>query len=714
MAEESSASSHGSLDPSSLVVGPLERLRRVGLLLAVAVGALVLLEEQVLCLLWPVVLQQHEALTPGLKQGRVAHGLGVDLLREGDVLHLRLQHAAGVVQDLLRRLGLLRLLGGLLGLALLLLGLLLVGLRRGFLRGRRRSGGRGLLVHLHHLAGEVAGGHGLGRRGAHDGRAWRGGHRHAVGPRGEGGGDGVAHRGLVIHVHIRGSLLQLALRGLLLAQGLGLGGRGQHRGRGLRLLLLLRGLQGLRVGEERRAGPALQGEVLRDLQLLRQADKRVRGEREGEHVDQREPVPHLREEHETDGRATAKDARLGVERGAGVAASRIHHAVGEDGAEASHDVFVLVADDLLQLVAELLHALRLARRGLHVEQAHGDDGALPHEVGGVGHQRLQEVVRLELRGAGAGDAERHGRRVAHMRVVALGEELHHAWQLVGHVAQHEAERHHGGAADVVRDIRDGDVQQAADRRVLGGAHIREGDAEAGAVAEDGVLVQEHLLDEPLGLLLPAEHDHGQRQRAGTDDLLVLRVVGVGQQLLDRLLRAGADHDQADGVGRRLARHRRVGVEGLLQLLVRVLVRRGHAHEADAEAGPVLQDLRGLGVVELLEQVGLGVRAVVVRVDDSHGVQSTAFGVGAPTRSPRLGQVGAEDGLGLLDVALVNDAQRGRRAEFRPVGRLGKPLQVLPQEDVAGGAALHQAVGNHRAVVRDGVLGVYRILYDLQQ
>ena len=77
------------------------------------------------------------------------------------------------------------------------------------------------------------------------------------------------------------------------------------------------------------------------------------------------------------------------------------------------------------------------------------------------------------------------------------------------------------------------MQQAADRRVLGGAHVREGDAEAGAVAEDGVLVQEHLLDETIGLLLLAEHDHGQGQRAGADDLLVLRVVGVGQQLLDQ-------------------------------------------------------------------------------------------------------------------------------------------------------------------------------------
>mmetsp|Transcript_23378 Transcript_23378/g.59720 ORF Transcript_23378/g.59720 Transcript_23378/m.59720 type:complete len:277 (+) Transcript_23378:1516-2346(+) len=257
------------------------------------------------------------------------------------------------------------------------------------------------------------------------------------------------------------------------------------------------------------------------------------------------------------------------------------------------------------------------------------------------------------------------------------------------------------------------MQQASDRRILRGPNVCESNAEARTVSEDRILVQKHLVDEWFSLLLFAEHDHGQRQRACADDLLVLRVMGVRQQLLDGLLRRRAYHHESDGIGCCLAGHCGIRVEGLLQLFIGVLVCGGHAHQADAQTRAMLQHLSGLGVVQLVQEVGLGLSIVVVCMDDAHGIQSTTLRVRAATCTTSLRQICAQNRLRLLDVALVNDAQGRRRGELGPVGSLGKPLEVLAQEYVAGGATLHQAVGNHCAVVGDGVLRIYRILDDLQ-
>jgi len=43
------------------------------------------------------------------------------------------------------------------------------------------------------------------------------------------------------------------------------------------------------------------------------------------------------------------------------------------------------------------------------------------------------------------------------------------------------------------------VQQAANGSILRGPYVRQGDAEAGAIADDWVLIQQHLLDQHLGL-----------------------------------------------------------------------------------------------------------------------------------------------------------------------------------------------------------------------
>mmetsp|Transcript_18050 Transcript_18050/g.63407 ORF Transcript_18050/g.63407 Transcript_18050/m.63407 type:complete len:827 (+) Transcript_18050:555-3035(+) len=564
------------------------------------------------------------------------------------------------------------------------------------------------------LGAQVRGRDRFRRQRARDRRAWRGGHgdcrsshRHGIAsPRGT-----LRHRGLVVHVNI---CLVLLLLLLLLLQSLGLGSRRQNCSGGLDLDVLLRRLHRLGVAEKGRPGTALHLEVLGDLELLREADRRVRRQHEGEHVDQGEPIPHLREQAEADGRTRAQHPGVREEGCRGVSATRIHDTIGEDGAEPCHHVLVLVADGLQELLPEGLDSLRLAGRGLHVEQAHGDDRSLTHEVSAVGHQGLQQVVGVELRGARASDAEGHGSSVAHVRVVALGQQLHDAWQRIGRIAHDEAQAHDRRAPHIVLHVGDGDVQQALDGRILGGSHVGEGDGPAGAVADDGVLVQNHLLDQGLGFLLTPEHRHRQRERATADDLLVLRVVCVRDELADDLLGGRAHHDKADAVGGRLTCHGGVRVQGLLQLLIDGLVGCGHAHQPEAQACAMRQDLRRLCVVQLLQQIVLGLEVEVVRVDDAHRIQGTAFGVRAAPGAATGGEVGAQDGPALLDVSLVDDPKGSRGAELGPIRGLCKPLQVLAQEDVTGCAALHEPMGDHSAVVRDRVLAVDRILDGLQE
>mmetsp|Transcript_6883 Transcript_6883/g.15691 ORF Transcript_6883/g.15691 Transcript_6883/m.15691 type:complete len:647 (+) Transcript_6883:1059-2999(+) len=367
---------------------------------------------------------------------------------------------------------------------------------------------------------------------------------------------------------------------------------------------------------------------------------------------------------------------------------------------------MLVCDDLQQLFPESLDTFGLAWCGLHVQHAHGDDGSLSDEVGSVGHQRLEEGVGVSLGAAGAGDAQGHRCRVSDVRIVTLREQLDDSWQLLGAVAEDEAESHDRSTSDVVVHIRDGDVQQLLDGRILGGANVSQSDAEAGSIAEDGVLVQEHLVDEAVSLLLAPEHRHRQSQRAASDDLLVLRVMGVGEELTDNFLRGGSYHHQADRVGCGLSGDSGIGVHGSLQLLIDSLVGCGHTDEAQAEAGSVLKHLSGAGVVELVQKVSLGLLIVVIRMDDAHCVQSSALRVGAAAEAAiARGKVGAEDGLRLLDVALVDDAEGGCCTEFSPVGGLGEPVQVLSQEDIAGGAALHEAMRDDCAIVGHRILGV---------
>ena len=178
--------------------------------------------------------------------------------------------------------------------------------------------------------------------------------------------------------------------------------------------------------------------------------------------------------------------------------------------------------------------------------------------------------------------------------------------------------------------------------------------------------------------------------------IVLGVVGVPEHLLDRLARGGAEHREAHRDRRRLARHRAVVEQHALELLVQRVVLGAHGGDADAEGGAVLHHLVGAGVAQRVQQVRADLSAVV-GVDDAQREERAALTV-RRRRHPRLRQVRLEELERLLDVALVDHAERRRRRELGPVGRARQPLEVVAEEGVGGGARGHQRVGEDDARV----------------
>lgn len=129
-------------------------------------------------------------------------------------------------------------------------------------------------------------------------------------------------------------------------------------------------------------------------------------------------------------------------------------------------------------------------------------------------QLAQHLDRLAVARARARDADGHRGAVAHVRVVRLGEQRHHARALRRLVAQDEAERGHGCAPHVFGHVGDRDLEHAPDGRIGRGAGVGEREHVGAAVAQDVVLREQQLADRPVRLLLaPVEDDsHAERQR----------------------------------------------------------------------------------------------------------------------------------------------------------------------------------------------------------
>ena len=178
----------------------------------------------------------------------------------------------------------------------------------------------------------------------------------------------------------------------------------------------------------------------------------------------------------------------------------------------------------------------------------------------------------------------------------------------------------------------------------------------------------------------------------------------------------------------------------------------HAGEAQAEASPVLNDLVAVGILERLEQV-VNLVPPVVCVDQTEGIQGTAFAVRiSGGSSALLRQVGLEQLEGLVSVALavwysgrgreinettaksrhfgaipfrkgqgqevsgyvytvylVDHSDRCGGREGGPVLGASEPLEVGAQEDVDGGAHVHDGVGHDGRVVRHAVASLELLL-----
>mmetsp|Transcript_36395 Transcript_36395/g.91914 ORF Transcript_36395/g.91914 Transcript_36395/m.91914 type:complete len:398 (+) Transcript_36395:165-1358(+) len=253
---------------------------------------------------WPAVAQHHDAG----ERPATAHRHPPAARGQPHHLGLRGHHARGVVHAVGRRLVHLLLLR-----ALLLLGVAALHARRG--GGRLGRSGR---VRLHGVAA---------RLGA-----------------------------------VRGPALLLRL--LLARALLGLGRGGQHRGGQLGHLLLLLRRQRRQVRVLRRlAAHVERGDGHGQVGV----EPDERGGRKGQRQEegQRVPVPVLREHRQADDRGAAEVARARAQAHRDVAAARVQDAGRHDGAHTRHHLLVLVADRLVQALAELL---QLGLRLLHQHQ----------------------------------------------------------------------------------------------------------------------------------------------------------------------------------------------------------------------------------------------------------------------------------------------------------------------------------------------------------
>mmetsp|Transcript_36394 Transcript_36394/g.91901 ORF Transcript_36394/g.91901 Transcript_36394/m.91901 type:complete len:262 (+) Transcript_36394:1470-2255(+) len=189
-------------------------------------------------------------------------------------------------------------------------------------------------------------------------------HLHSsLGSRRSGRGGRVRLHGVAARLGaVRGPALLLRL--LLARALLGLGRGGQHRGGQLGHLLLLLRRQRRQVRVLRRlAAHVERGDGHGQVGV----EPDERGGRKGQRQEegQRVPVPVLREHRQADDRGAAEVARARAQAHRDVAAARVQDAGRHDGAHTRHHLLVLVADRLVQALAELL---QLGLRLLHQHQ----------------------------------------------------------------------------------------------------------------------------------------------------------------------------------------------------------------------------------------------------------------------------------------------------------------------------------------------------------
>eukprot|EP00754_Rhynchopus_humris_P031391 Rhum_TRINITY_DN15333_c5_g3::Rhum_TRINITY_DN15333_c5_g3_i1::g.152412::m.152412 len=529
---------------------------------------------------------------------------------------------------------------------------------------------------------------------------------------------------LLVHLHL---VRVLALPLLLLLALVRLRRRRQHDLRPLLVLLALLLVLLLRHVVQRRRRVRAE-RVLRHLQRLVQGNNGRRLQRQTEHEHEGVPVPVLHEHVQTHDRLDQVVPVL-VQADGLVLATGVEDADGKHGAELGQNLLVLVLDALLDVLTELLHPRDLLLRPLHQNHRNRHNSTLPHEVRRVVLQHPQTVKRLLVRRPCSSNAERGGHAPPDVRRVRVREDGRHVDAETGLLEGHEADLHDARAAHVVARVLHSHRQQALDRLAVAGARVGGADHLHAAEPEPRVGRGEEVLDERVGVALPAVHERRKGDGHTADDLLVLRVLPVPQQLLHDVRLAAAEVQQADGHRGRLRGHGVVAEQNLLQEIVDARVLRRHGGKADAEARSVQQLLRLLIRLHALDEEvqhllracllvvrgtgrtgghkGSGVLPQVApdrRVDQAEPVQRATLlvGVGA-ARTRGRGKAVLQHLHALGDVPLVDDARARRGGELGPVGRRADPLRVVLRELVLRSAAEHDGVGHDGGGLRDGVL-----------
>mmetsp|Transcript_62041 Transcript_62041/g.147836 ORF Transcript_62041/g.147836 Transcript_62041/m.147836 type:complete len:428 (+) Transcript_62041:1394-2677(+) len=177
---------------------------------------------------------------------------------------------------------------------------------------------------------------------------------------------------------------------------------------------------------------------------------------------------------------------------------------------------------------------------------------------------------------------------------------------------------------------------------------------------------------------------------------MLGLVGVGEHLLKGALRARPQHHQPHGETRSLASDSVVREKDDAQVLVQLLVARGHPSEAEAEARAVLDRLVVVGVAQRLGEV-LEDALAVVGVDQPQRVQRPALREGRG-RDPGLREVLLHHVPRVVDAPLVHHADARGGRELGPVCRPLQPVHVLRHKRVHRGAAVHDRVGEDGRLV----------------
>lgn len=153
-----------------------------------------------------------------------------------------------------------------------------------------------------------------------------------------------------------------------------------------------------------------------------------------------------------------------------------------------------------------------------------------------------------------------------MRVVTLTQELNDTGDLLRVAEEEESEGGHGRSTNVVRDVRNCNVEELANRRVRSCSGVGESESVHSSVSKDSVLsfdtvrnpigiagasstysIAQQALDHLVRLFLLSIKHERDSDGQSSNDLLVLSLVRVLDHLVEGLCRSRSEHDESHRV-----------------------------------------------------------------------------------------------------------------------------------------------------------------------